>query len=414
MAVETVQDFNANFKEQYLNKGLQDVRPEFTVIMSTVPFVGGSEKAGTDLKWPVQLSYEHGFTAHGAQGDILDLRAATVSKQQQATVAPYAFSGRTQISEVLLRRASGGDASFSKGLEYKIKMLQDSTSMMMEGVHLYGQTGRGIVASIAGSVITLSEASWADHLHIGSEGMPVEIRSAAGVLRGTANVSTYDMDLYAITVDAMPAGVVATDVLWRAGFYGNEGAGLEKILSSTSGSLFGIAHSTSPLWMANQYAVAGLLSFEKVAEAISKAVARGLADKLTLHVHPRVFATLMPDFNTLKATSLVNKSRIFTTSQEVKQLEHGVYGITFIVGSVEVVVVANPFIKIGKGFGVAEGELMRCGSTSITYSSLNGDGENYLRQLDNSAAYELRCFADEALFSTQLAKHIHFSGITLV
>lgn len=413
MAVETVQDFNANFKEQYLNKGLQDVRPEFTVIMSSVPFVGGTEKAGTELKWPVQLSYEHGFTAHGQQGDILDLRAATVSKQQQATVSPYAFSGRTQIAEVLLRRATGGAQSFSKSLEYKIKMLQDSTSLMMEQVHLYGQMGLGDVSSAAGNVITLTQASYADHIWLGCEAMPIEIRTSAGVLRGSANITTYDTEALTITVDSIPAGVVATDVIWRAGFYGNEGAGLEKILSSTSGSLFGIAHAGAPLWKANQYNVGGLLSFEKVAEAVSRAVSRGLSDKITLHVHPRVFATLMPDFNTLKQTGADFKSRIFTTSQEVKQLEHGVYGITFIVGSVEVVLVANPFIKIGKCFGVADGELMRCGSTSITYSSMNGDGENYLRQLDNSAAYELRCFADEALFSAQLAKHIHFYGVTL-
>lgn len=413
MAVETVSDFNANFKEQYLNKGLQDVRPEFTVIMSGVPFVGGTEKAGSELKWPVQLSYEHGFTAHGALGDILDLRAATVSKQQQATVAPYAFSGRTQISEVLLRRATGGAQSFSKALEYKIKMLQDSMSLMMEGVHLYGQSGLGDVASVASNVITVSTATYADHVWLGSESMPIEIRDAAGVLRGTCNITTYDTEAMTITVDAIPAGVVATDVIWRAGFYGNEGAGLHKILSSSSGSLFGIPHAGAPLWKANQYAVGGLLSFEKVAEAVSRAVSRGLSDKITLHVHPQVFATLMPDFNTLKATGSDYKSRIFTTSQEVKQLEHGVYGITFIVGSVEVVLVANPFIRKGFAYGVADGELMRCGSTSITYSSINGDGENYLRQQENSAAYELRAFADEALFSTTLAKHIIFSGITL-
>ena len=98
MAVESVADFNANFKPQFLDKGLQDVRPEYTVIMSSVPFVKDSERAGTELKWPVQLSYEHGFTAHGSQGDILDLRSSTVSKQQQASVSPFAFTGRTQVS----------------------------------------------------------------------------------------------------------------------------------------------------------------------------------------------------------------------------------------------------------------------------------------------------------------------------
>ena len=414
MAVESVADFNANFKPQFLDKGLQDVRPEYTVIMSSVPFVKDSERAGTELKWPVQLSYEHGFTAHGSQGEILDLRAATVSKQQQASVAPFAFSGRTQISEVLLKRAQGNAQSFSKALQYKIKMLQDSMVLMMEQTHLYGQTGLGTVTSASGNVITILSASYADHVWMGSEAMPIEIRTADGVLRGTANITTYDNELETITVDSIPAGVVATDVIWRAGFYGNEGPGLDKILASSTGSLFGIPHAGAPLWKANQFAVGGLLSFQKVAEGVSKAVGRGLAEKLVLHVHPQVFATLMPDYNALKATGADFKSRIFSTSKEVERMAHGTFGITFLVGSVEVVLLANPFIRKGVAYGVADGELMRCGSTSITYQSSNSsEGENYLRTLDNSAAYELRCFADEALFSTTLAKHIRFSGISL-
>jgi hypothetical protein len=121
----------------------------------------------------------------------------------------------------------------------------------------------------------------------------------------------------------------------------------------------------------------------------------------------------MPDFNTLKATGSDYKSRIFTTSSEVKKLEHGVYGITFIVGSVEVVLVANPFIKIGHAFGVADGELMRCGSSDITYKIPGEEQEKYFHRLDNIAGLELRVFSDQALFSVSLNKHLHISGITV-
>ena len=226
----------------------------------------------------------------------------------------------------------------------------------------------------------------------------------------------------------MPAGVVnvaAGDLLHRSGFLGNVGPGLQTLFSQTSGSLMGITQDSNPLWRVNQYncattlapTVPVALSFEKVAEAVAKAVGRGLAEKLTLHVHPRVFASMMPDFNTLKDTSAPTatgkfKSRIFTTSSEVKKLEHGVYGITFIVGSVEVVLVANPFIKIGHAFGVADGELMRCGSSDITYKIPGEEQEKYFHRLPDVAGLELRVFSDQALFSVTLNKHLHIYGIT--
>jgi len=414
-------------KEQYLSKGLQDVRPDFTVLMSTVPFVGGSEKAGSELIWPVVTSREHGFTALGQLGANSDLKKATKARTAQAKVVSYPFMGRTQIDNVSISRAKQGPQAFVNALEYKISNLQESFVILNEQELLYGGVGLGKVASVTGTLtsngatgtIVLDEQEFADHVWIGCEDMELEISGKTAQLR----VTGYDLDSRTLSVVVISSGTVtapaAGDSIHRLGFLGNVGPGLQQIFSQTSGSLLGIAQGSNPLWRVNQYncaasgtpTVPAALSFEKVADAVAKAVGRGLAEKLTLHVHPRVFASLMPDFNTLKTGASNFKSRIFTTSSEVKKMEHGVYGITFIVGSVEVVLVANPFIKVGHGFGVADGELMRCGSSDITYKIPGEEQEKYFHRLPDVAGLELRVFSDQALFSVTLNKHLHLYNI---
>lgn len=406
-------------KEQYLSKGLQDVRPDFTVLMSTVPFVGGSEKAGSELVWPIVTSREHGFTALGQNGAISDLRKATKARTAQAKVVSYPFMGRTQIDNVSISRAKQGPQAFVNALEYKISNLQESFVILNEQELLYGGAGLGKIASVTASldavgdvgVITLDESEFADHIWIGCEDM--ELESAAG--KAKVRVTGYDIEARTLSVVVVEAGtaLAAADLLHRSGFRGNVGPGLQALFSQTTGTLLNVDQALNPLWRVNQAANTGLLSFEKVADAVAKAVGRGLAEKLTLHVHPLVFASLMPDFNTLKENGSQYKSRIFTTSSEVKKMEHGVYGITFIVGSVEVVLVANPFIKIGHAFGVADGELMRCGSSDITYKIPGEEQEKYFHRLPDVAGLELRVFSDQALFSVTLNKHLHMSGITL-
>lgn len=415
-------NLDSMLKEQYLSKGLQDVRPDFTVLMSTVPFVGGSEKAGSELVWPVVTSREHGFTALGQDGLNVDLNPATKARVSRAKVVSYPFMGRTQIDNVAISRAKQGPQAFVNALEYKISNLQESFVILNEQELLYGQAGLGkiavggVVADIetAGetATITLDESEFADHIWIGSEDMELEV----GPNKPKLKVVAYDIEARTLDVEVVETGTVALaagDLLHRRGFLGNTGPGLQTLFSQTSGTLLGIAQASNPLWKVAQYNSAGELSFEKVAESVARAVGRGLAEKITLHVHPMVFASLMPDFNTLKATGSDYKSRIFTTSSEVKKLEHGTYGITFIVGSVEVVLVANPFIKIGHAFGVADGELMRCGSSDITYKIPGEQEEKYFHRLDNIAGLELRVFSDQALFSVSLNKHLHISGITV-
>jgi len=431
--MESLSTFDNYFKTQYLEKGLADVRPKYTPLMASVEFVKQSEKAGSVLEFPVLTSYEHGFTAHGQAGDQTQLEAATVAQNRKARIFSYPFSGRTQIDTVTAFRSANDAQSFVKAISYKVENLQRSFSLMLEIMMIRGGIGLGVVSAgaeadgtyggvsftdgISGTKLKLANKDFADHIWIGSEGMPVDLYSSAGSKLLTTKIVSYDTENEWIEVESLGSIVDAQDVVvYRKGFKDNEGVGLLKIMRQTasSGSLFNIDSGSTPLWRVSQYNCGNApLSFNKVADGVARAKGRGLGEKLTLHVHPQTFSNLMPDFNTVKDTGSDFKSRVFTDAGQVKQLEHGTYGIKFFVDGVELTVVSNSLIPKGEAIGCIESELRRAGSTDITYETpgmMGGEGK-YFHRLPEAQALELRIFADMTLAPLSLNQFIRFHSI---
>jgi hypothetical protein len=437
-SMETLQTLDNMFKEQYLKNGLQRVLPSMAFLCSSIPFVSSEEQAGKELVWPVHLSYVHGFTAHGANGESLSLRKGTIAKTAQARVQPYAYTGRTQISNIAISRATGGAQAFVDAVGYHVENLQESFALMVEQELLYGQKGLGKCASgafadsIQGGIqfadavgpqdaedgsypILLSKQEWAEHVWIGADGMPVELyvsETASSPVLVTEVVKVDTVARIVWLADQPPADS-QNHVLFRSGYKEGSGPGLQKILTHQTGSLFGINSNKHKLWRATEHVVNDNLSFEAVAAGIAKAQGRGLDSKLTLHINNRVFAEMMPDFNTLKQTGNTRfASRMFTESKDVERLEHGMIGLKFIVGSTELVVASNPLVKGGYGFGIPDGYFKRTGSTDITYDLPGQDGK-YFSKLEDIAAVELRVFTDQALFAEALNTAVVFTGINI-
>lgn len=436
---DTISQISNYLKVQYLNKGLQDFRPKNTPLMTGVPFVGTKEKAGSQLEWPVITSYEHGFTALGQGGDsYASLVSPTSVANRKALVKPYSFCGRTFVDQTSISRASGSEQSFVEILNYKIENLQKSSVLMLEQSLLTGQLGFGVCASgteadgthdgitftdgvftTGGkSYLKIAKARYAEHFWVGSEGMPIQVWNGNTEVGSNLTIETYSVEGEWIKLgqDIGVANVQGFSI-FRKGFKNgaefNEGPGLFKIMrqANGSGSLFNINSDTTPLWQVNQVDCgAAALSFTKVAQGVAKAEGRGLSESLTLHVHPVTFASLMPDFNTIKDAGTAYKSRIFTDKNQVMSLEHGMASIVFHIGSVMVKIVSNPFIWKGEALGIADGELRRIGSTDLTYDQPSEQGK-YWHRLENSTAYELRNFADMALTSYSLNKFIRFHNI---
>jgi hypothetical protein len=175
------------------------------------------------------------------------------------------------------RAALGGQKAFMDATKYLVANMLRSMAKKLEIEVLYGQMGYGIVSSVSSLVITLTTASWAPGIWAGAEGMPIELRvTADGATRGECVITAVDMDARTITVNAMPAAAAATDVIWHKGAYGNEFAGIHKVLSQSSSTLFGINVATYNLFRGNSYdASSGALSFNKLNLASSRGVEKG-------------------------------------------------------------------------------------------------------------------------------------------
>lgn len=301
------------------------------------------------------------------------------------------------------RAIAGGPQAFESATKFLVANMLNSMHKRLEIESFYGQVGIGVIdtAGVGPNYVDISDAEWAAGIWAGSENMPIEIRSVAGLLRGTANITRADLDNKRLYLDAVPVGSVATDIIWNKGSYGKEFAGVHKIISNT-GVLFGIDANQFSLWQGNTYAVGGLLSLEKIELAISRSIEKGLENEVTCFINPSVFAVLVADEAAL---------RQYDSSYKM-EAENGFRSIKFYSAAGLISIEPSIYCKQGYGYLLNMKDLVRVGSSDVTFKRPGGDGE-FFRDLENAAAYEMRAWCDLGLFCSAPGKLTLLSGITL-
>jgi hypothetical protein len=263
-----------------------------------------------------------------------------------------------------------------------------SMAKKLEIEMLYGQMGYATVASSTGNTFTVTTKEWAPGIWAGSNQMPIEIRSSAGVLRGSCTVVSANMDTRVVTVDLLPGGVQANDVVWHRGAYGNEFAGIHKILTNT-GTLFNIDASLYDLFKGNQQTAGDdSVSFAIIQTAIARAVEKGLDSDVTVLVNPRAWSDLLTEQAALRQYDYSYRSSV---------AENGAQEITFHGQNGKVEIVPSIYVKEGYAYVLAMEDYSRVGSTDITFRR-PGQGDDFFRELENNAGYELRAYTDQAVF----------------
>lgn len=427
VSTQTVGSLNAFFKQVFA-PSVVNLIPEHEVLLKSIDFVSADKRNGGDYIQPVVLSKDHGVSYHGQNDSQLKLNPPVQAIIDSANIKASAMTMRSFLSYTAASRAVAGPRAFVDATGYSVKSLTESFSSIIEQTHWFGGMGLAAIGTTSvgttgannvrtdTNAIVIDQAEWSAATFCGSEGMQVSLyNTATGAKLLDTEVTAVDITARTLTlasVTGITNGVGAT--LYRQGAKGMESLGLHYILQN-SGTLFGVDASQRGLWKANQYNVAGLLSFGKVAEAIAIAYGRGLIGKMTMYVNSRTFATMFPDFNTVKnsAGSNVFDSRVFTDADQVANLSHGVKALKFYVNSVELDVVATDYAKIGYGYGVAADTLKRVGSTEMTFDIPGSQDGVYFRDVSEYAALELRAFVDEALFCEKPARNILLSGITV-
>jgi hypothetical protein len=346
---------------------------------------------------------EHGVTFASSDDDAFNLNPPVAGVIKDAQVRGNPMVMRSLLGYTAASRSVGGKNAFMDATKYIVANMLRSMSKKLEIHLLYGQKGYGVVASAAsGAVVTIKTAEWAPGIWAGGEGMPIEIVDGAGTSKGEFTIQSVDMDARTITLtaSAQAAGVTTDDVIFHKGARGNEFAGIHAILSNT-GTLFNINATTYNLWKANTYGAAGALSFQKLSKAASKAVEKGLDGKLTVFVNPRGWADLLQDQAAL---------RMYDQSYSAAQLQNGAKSLKFHSQNGELEIIPSIYIKEGYAFMLSIDEFMRVGSSDISFKR-PGYGDEFFRDLENSAAYELRLFTDQALFCMAPGKNVLVTGV---
>jgi hypothetical protein len=400
----TANDLNALnglFKEVYADQ-LENLIPEGVKLMPRVKFVPRAKQPGNFYHAPVILGLEHGVTFAGGDEGAFNLNAPIAGQIKDATVRGNQMVLRSVMPYASAARSVGAGArAFEDATKYLVQNMMRSMARKLEIELFYGQSGYGAVASISGNTITVTTAQWAPGIWAGAENMKVEIRDATGAtLRGSAVIQSVDMSARTITLDSAPAGVVATDVIWHFGAYGKEFAGVHKIITN-SGSLFGIDASQYSLWKGNVFSASGALSFEELSSALARAVEKGLDSEVVALVNPRTWSNLMTDQAAL---------RRFDSSYKAASAEGGHESLTFHSQNGKIEVVPSIYVKESHAFLLCMDELIRVGSTDITFRR-PGQGDEFFKDLENSAGYELRAYTDQALFCSAPGKLVLIDSI---
>lgn len=395
----TIDQLNGFFKEAYADK-LGELIPDGVKLLNRIKFLPKDKQPGNLYHQPVILGMEHGVTFASSDEDAFNLNPPVAGTTKDAQIKGSPVVMRSVLGYVTASRAAqGGAKAFMDATKYLVANMLRSMAKKLEIELLYGQVGYAVVGSVSGAALTISTAEWAPGIWAGAEAMPIEIRNAAGtVSRGDFVVLSVNMDtrVVTLTTSAAAAGVIATDIVWHKGAFGNEFAGIHQVLTQTTGTLFNINVATYNLWKGNQYSAAsGALSFNKLNLAASRAVEKGLDGRLLALVNPRAWANMLSDQAAL---------RKYDGSYSPAKAENGSRSILFHSQNGDIEIEPSIYVKEGYAYLLAMDEWSRVGSADLTFKRPGSD-DRFLRDLENSAGLEIRLFSDQALFCAAPGKN---------
>jgi hypothetical protein len=327
---------------------------------------------------------------------------------------------RSAISYDAASKASSSKKAFVRGTEFLIENMLESMTKSQEISLLYGGSGIGSGSAISGSgtarVVTLATASFAAGIWSGAENSIINFYSAAGSLVSSGadadfTITSVDIGARTLTLSCTSAGGTALSTaigsaahnIFRKGSYGKEMTGLNEISSNVSGTVFGISASTYGAWAGNVHSAgSGALTMAKVLAGLAKAAQRGLNEDVTLYTNPATWANLNADQAALRSYDSSYKS----SNADVGQQSITYYGQT---GKIDII--SHSLVKEGEAFAVPLARCRRIGSSDITFKRPGRQGEDFFRELPDSAGYELRSYQDISLFISSPNKLVKFSSI---
>lgn len=400
----SVGNLNGLFKEAYADK-LENLIPDQVKLLNMIPFMSKDKQPGNLYHQPVILGLEHGITFAGSDEDAFNLNAPVAGTIKDAQIKGSPAVLRSFLGYVAASRAAQGTTkAFMDATKYLVANMLRSMAKKIEIEMLYGQNGYGVVKTgSVGTSILITDAEWAPGIWAGAEGLTIEVRDSTGATsRGEAVIQSVSFDAKSLTTQTAIAGLTAGDVIWHKGAYGNEFIGIHNIINQQTGTIFNINVGNYNMFRGNRYdAQSGALSFTKLNLAAARAVEKGLEGKLVAMVNPRAWANMLSDQAAL---------RKYDGSYSKSKLENGSEKLEFYSQNGTIEIVPSIYVKEGYAYMLSIDDWMRVGSSDMTFKR-PGQGDQFFRDLDNAAGYELRLYTDQAVFCSAIARNVIIYGI---
>jgi len=412
----TVAKLNGLFKYVF-GEGPINLIPQNTKLLRAIP-LQKSKPLGRSYIFPVIVADEQGATFN-TDGSAFALNDAVSMQTEEATVQGVEIVYRGSISYKAVSAAINDSQAFANALALKVERLSESHARAAEFQLLYGGSGLGDVSGVTGTsggtaTVQVTDATWGDGIWTGSTGMKLDFYRTDDTTKinsGALSITSVDYSNKRVSVSGAQADIVSLTgasayldyKIYKYGAKGKEMVGINKILTAT-GTLFGIDTASYDLFKPTSYSTTGSLDFAKIQQAVVQAVGRGLMEDVTCYLSPKQWSVLAADQASL---------RRYDNSYNPNKAEQGFKpdAISFYAANGRITVEPHPLVKNGDGFILPINRFKRVGSTDITFQR-PGRKDDFFRDLESSAGYELRTYSDFAIVCEAPSRCVKITGFT--
>lgn len=405
----------------YLTKygGYFDALPEINTLADLLPFEQKA-KLGEHYEVSFLVGMEHGHTASRA-GGLYNLNPAIGAELQKASLDGSTITMRAQYAwDDVYASLNGSDASYNDIMSLKLKALGKGASLYRDLALAYGPGAGSVLSSNIGVVKTTATATLAADLVNGvsvflttksyirglwpsMRNAYVDVYQSDGTTLRAANVKVIGVPNQRktavtfvassatgyVTTSAGAVTLTAGDIIVPVGWKGQSCIGMEAIMKTQTGTLFGVNMATiTPFRTPLFDAANGPLTLQLIREWTSLIADNGSTEGGTLMVSGSAFSALANEFS--------SKNRDTSAGGVKKQ---GESGLLFDTSAGDVKVQVWNLAKQGCAqYYANSARAYRVGSTDNTMRPIKGLNEGFLTPLIDQPGLQSSIYSNQGPF----------------
>jgi len=380
----------------------------------------------------IEPNLEQAVTPGGNTRNAYTLRDANAGRIDQLQITPYEATNRAEIAKGMLESSEKGDVAYANVGRNRSKSIVTALKMHQEIDYRYGQVKKAEFDSASNATAITSGYSaltavmdlqqYSIGMFAGMGNAPVEFFDSAGTQIGGTGyfrravnwaVGTRTM-LFEFELSADRDAVVSAAAGLEVWFEGertgvatyDEKVGIDKIITTSTGTLFNVDLDANDLFRGNTLDVSALtnkkMNFLMLMDALNIPISLGLSGK-TVNCHINAFS--FPGF--------IDDEAALRRYQATGKAVNGFKALEFLEGDVTIKIIVDPLIKYGEALIYCEDDLERVGTHDVELDSFfyGNNQEGFIHQVPNKNAYEIRCSVDDAIYSENPAGMVKISGI---